>query len=167
MAAGSGGQGKSRAGRFWSCLELEGVSQAQISLSMLCNEPKEIPSGTSPLSKPDQPFLEKFCSGVDRSGETISGTASSLWKEDPCGARARGMSHHFHAQASPGKALSQIKQGRSCLQSDSSAHYEPNRHKLLLSSHFSLERQFLPAASCPPPSPNTHIFQLCIADFNL
>lgn len=124
---------------------------------MLCNEPKEIPSGTSPLSKPDQPFLEKFCSGVDRSGETISGTASSLWKEDPCGARARGMSHHFHAQASPGKGLSQIKQGRSCLQHDSSAHYETNRHKLLLSSHFSLERQFLLLPHAPH-LPLTHTY---------
>lgn len=134
---------------------------------MLCNEPKEIPSGTNPLPKADQLFLEKFCSRVDRSGGTTFGAASSLWKEDPHGAWAGGMSHNFHAQASPRKGCPKIKQGRSCLQRDSSAHYEPNRHKLLLSSHFSLERQFLPVASCPPPSPHTHVFQLCTADFNL
>lgn len=134
---------------------------------MLCNEPKEIPSGTNPLPKADQLFLEKFCSRVDRSGGTTFGAASSLWKEDPHGARAGGMSHNFRAQAFPRKGCPKIKQGRSCLQRDSSAHYEPNRHKLLLSSHFSLERQFLPVASCPPPSPHTHVFQLCTADFNL
>lgn len=85
MVAGSGGQGRSRSRRFWSCLELEGVSQVYFSLSMLCNEPEEIPLGTNPLPKPDRPFLEKFCRGVDRSGETAAGTASSLWKEDPHG----------------------------------------------------------------------------------
>lgn len=146
---------------------MEGVSQVYFSLSMLCNEPKVIPSGINPLPKADQPFLEKFCSGVDSSGGTTFGAAPSLWKEGPHGARAGGMSHNFHTQASPRKGFSKIKQGRSCLQRDSSAHYEPNRHKLFLSSHFSLERQFLPVASCPPPSPNTHIFQLCTADFNL
>lgn len=66
-------------------LGIGSVSQVYFSLSMLCNEPEEIPLGTIPLPKPDQPFLEKFCRGLDRSGETVAGTASSLWKEDPHG----------------------------------------------------------------------------------
>lgn len=106
MAAGSEEQARSKSERFWSFLELEGVSQAYFSLSTLCNEPEEIPSRTNLLLKPDQPFIEKFCGGVHRSGGTAPGTASSLQKEDPHGAGAGGVSHPFHAQASPGKGLS-------------------------------------------------------------
>lgn len=160
MAAGSRGQGRSRSGRLWSCLELEGVSQAYFSLSMLCNEPEEIPLGTNPLPKPDQPFFEKFCRGVDRSGETAAGTASSLWKADPHGLGQEACLIISMASLPLEKGLSPIQQGRSCLQRDSPAHYESNRHKPLLSSPFSLERPFLPSASCPPLPPSTHISAL-------
>lgn len=98
MAAGSGGQGRSKSGRFWNW---KVFLKLYFSLSMLCNEPKEIPSGTNPLPRADQPFLEKFCSGVDRSGETASGTASSLWKEGPHGAGAGGMSPSFPCPGFP------------------------------------------------------------------
>lgn len=129
--------------------------------------PKKFPRGQIHSQSLISLFLRSFAVGLLGEGRQLLGQPHPCGKKFPMGLGQEACLHHFHAQASPRKGLSKIKQGRSCLQCDSSAHYEPNRHKLLLGSHFSLERQFLPAASCPPPSPHTHIFQLCIADFNL